>query len=166
MGQARNPKHLTQIGGELNLGTAQHKGCQQSAALLGAALQALRMLMEVRRKESGGAEASERLLRLLQGLVRAKEAAPPVALGAILVLCELREAASGGPSAARLEEPLAVQGVSRLFDLLGELPDRTEEVAGTLLRMYGWCGAERARVRGGRSARAHFAPGPHAYRDL
>ena len=33
MGQARNPKHLTQIGGELNLGTAQHKGCQQSAAL-------------------------------------------------------------------------------------------------------------------------------------
>ena len=32
MGQARNTKHLTQIGGELNLGTAQHKGCQQSAA--------------------------------------------------------------------------------------------------------------------------------------
>ena len=33
MGQARNPKHLTQIGGELNLGTAQNKSCQQSTAL-------------------------------------------------------------------------------------------------------------------------------------
>ena len=33
MGQACNPKHLPQIGGELNLGTSENKGCQQSATL-------------------------------------------------------------------------------------------------------------------------------------